>query len=942
MNCSQYRRAPLPVVQTCVKPRGTTLARRAKAPLLCLLLVVMLLPTFKTPAQDSAQRRDEFEQQLEKLSNDEVNDKKTGSCALQLRDYKPALEVAEQHQGPDREWAGKCLYHVGEYYSGARNFRMAEYMLRRAANVFGKDPALYPKGYAASLQELGHVYDELGDLSRAEPLYEQALGISEQAFGADSIQVAHLLNQLGMVYQAKADYQLSALMLERALVMGRKVYAPDDPHIATLLSNIASAYESLGDLPKAEALLKEAIAAVDKPTGNPQKAAESVQLATFLNNLGELYQAQRDSRATPLLERALAMREKLHGPDHSDVAVTLNNLALVDWQENNLKQAEVRLLRAVAINQKAVDQGHESVSTPIVNLAWLWIARGEKKRAVDILTEAQNNNEHHLPLMLATGSEAQKRLYMESIAEGTSGIVSLHLKSAPEYPQAARLALTTLFRRKGRVLDVMSGQVGLLMNQQDPASKELLKNWVATKALLSDLEVENAGGDDAQRKARIESLRTQVEALEKKLSERATALGVDLSSVSIEAVQAAIPANAVLVEMVKYRPVTVTSMGTRWDAPQYAAYVLKHTGAPSGIDLGDAAKIEQDVDLLRTALRSPNDALATYDALARKVDETVMRPIRKVLGNNRQILISPDGAFNFVPFAALKDEQNHYLAENYTFTYLTSGRDLLRLRDRLPSKQGAVVIANPLFDLSAKQSPPPAQAVQSSVVRSASSSSFRPLEGTAEEADDLSKILPNSRVLTGAQATESALKEVKAPSILHIATHGFFHSEPPRIAPAKSGAPKAGAAFGSGARLAENVLSRSGLALAGANQKNDGQGNDGIFTALEASGLDLHGTKLVVLSACETGGGEVQSGEGVYGLRRALVLAGAESQIISLWKVNDFATRDLMVDFYETLQKGVGRAEALKQVQLSLIRNKEHSHPYFWAAFILSGQWGPL
>lgn len=145
-----------------------------------------------------------------------------------------------------------------------------------------------------------------------------------------------------------------------------------------------------------------------------------------------------------------------------------------------------------------------------------------------------------------------------------------------------------------------------------------------------------------------------------------------------------------------------------------------------------------------------------------------------------------------------------------------------------------------------------------------------------------------------------------------------------------------------GGSLGENVLLRSGLALAGANQGDDGQGEDGIFTALEASGLDLQGTRLVVLSACETGSGEVQNGEGVYGLRRALVLAGAESQVISLWRVDDDATCRLMIDFYENLKSGMGRSEALRQVQLNLLKSSDHGHPRFWAGFILSGQWAPL
>jgi CHAT domain-containing protein len=143
----------------------------------------------------------------------------------------------------------------------------------------------------------------------------------------------------------------------------------------------------------------------------------------------------------------------------------------------------------------------------------------------------------------------------------------------------------------------------------------------------------------------------------------------------------------------------------------------------------------------------------------------------------------------------------------------------------------------------------------------------------------------------------------------------------------------------------ENPLLRSGLALAGANQGRSGPNgeDDGVLTATEAAGLDLWGTKLVVLSACDTGVGEVKQGDGVYGLRRALVLAGAESQMMSLWPVSDRSTRDLMIGYYQGLQQGQGRSEALRQVQLQMLRDRaRRHHPYYWASFIQSGEWANL
>jgi CHAT domain-containing protein len=178
-------------------------------------------------------------------------------------------------------------------------------------------------------------------------------------------------------------------------------------------------------------------------------------------------------------------------------------------------------------------------------------------------------------------------------------------------------------------------------------------------------------------------------------------------------------------------------------------------------------------------------------------------------------------------------------------------------------------------------------------------------------------------VLLGAEASERAVKQVQRPAVLHLITHGTFLKDQE-----------------AGQQL-ENPLLRSWLILAGANQRKNGN-DDGILTAYEAAALDLWGTKLVVLSACETGVGEIRNGEGVYGLRRALVLAGAETQVMSLWKADDLVTRKLMEKYYGRLKAGGGRAEALRQAQLELLRGKANQHPYYWANFICIGEWKPL
>src|SRR4029077_3749220 len=175
-----------------------------------------------------------------------------------------------------------------------------------------------------------------------------------------------------------------------------------------------------------------------------------------------------------------------------------------------------------------------------------------------------------------------------------------------------------------------------------------------------------------------------------------------------------------------------------------------------------------------------------------------------------------------------------------------------------------------------------------------------------------------------------------------IATHGFFllnSTTNAALEPSRTGVN--GTRSISASVKIENPLLRSGLALTGANL-NKGGGDDGILTALEASNLNLWGTKLVTLSACDTGVGEVRNGEGVYGLRRAFFLAGTESLVMSLWPVSDYVTRELMTDYYSGLKRGFGRGEALRLAQLAMLKRKGRQHPFYWASFIQAGEWANL
>jgi CHAT domain-containing protein len=398
----------------------------------------------------------------------------------------------------------------------------------------------------------------------------------------------------------------------------------------------------------------------------------------------------------------------------------------------------------------------------------------------------------------------------------------------------------------------------------------------------------------------------------------------------------------VLVELIRYQPFDVKAQpGKQRGFPRYAAYILHSQGQPVGIDLGEVSQIDTALENFRSYLSDRNSQTAQLKQSARTLDQLLMQPIRQQLGNKRHVLLSPDSTLNLIPFEALVDEGDRYLIETYDFTYLTSGRDLLRLQTRYPSKTPPVLLADPSFNLLEPLATGMSQPNQTRFVSPTDlfQQIYPPLRDAAEEVSAIAAQYGVTPLL-GRQATEEAVKAINSPKLLVIATHGFFPDTP-------SQADNSGKANSSEPdRLAdiseENPLLRTGLVLAGFQLKPRDR-EDGILTALEMTGLNLQGTKLVILSACGTGLGKLSSGEGVYGLRRALVLAGSESQLITLWKVDDTATKDLMIGYHKNLKAGKGRMDALRQAQLTMLKeNSSYAHPYYWAGFIASGDWTPL
>lgn len=873
-----------------------------------------------------------------------------GDLADARRLYDRALEIAGKSYGPDDLPYAVFLTRSGRVQAELANYAGSEALHSQAVaiaeRVSGKDS--FPA--AEARQWLAVLYVRKGDNLRAEELVRRALEIKERILGREHLDVGVILHDLALLHYRRRDYAAAEAVYTRSLAIKEKALGPAHPFVAQTVNNLGLLYWRQGNYPKAKEFFQRGLELYERAYG-----PEGPRVALALGNLGIVFKETGDyESAETYYKRSLAIQEKTYGPQNRSVVVAVESLGILYRDRGDYDAAEPLLLRARRITEESVGPDHPDLARILKNLARLYSADGDAGKALEAYQRIRAVEEKNLPLNLAVGSERQKLAYFAPFARSLEEIITFQV--GQDHPQARDLAATILLQRKGRVLDAMADSLATLRERSNASDRVLLDRLQNVTSRLASLVLNGPQKTSlAEHQEQIKALTGEREELEERLNRSSSGYYERSNAVTLSTVQAVVPADSALVEFAVYRPfdpkAAVESTQTSGD-PRYVVYVIPGRGEVRWKDLGPAGEIDAAVETFRQALRDPSRR--DVRRVARALDEKIMRPVRALVGNAKRLLLSPDGQLYLIPFEALIDEHGRHVVEKYSATYLSAGRDLLRLQVARRSGSGPLVVADPVFgepevaritDLgqsSAKRVA--ATSPRRSITTGADLSSvyFAPLSGTAQEARTIQSLFPEAEVLTGSQASQAALRQVEAPRILHIATHGFFLQDAEREAtPAAATAPPSGTrAIAANVRI-ENPLLRSGLALAGANL-NKGGSDDGILTALEAANLNLWGTRLVTLSACDTGVGEVKNGEGVYGLRRAFFLAGAETLLMSLWPVSDRVTREMMTAYYTGLKKGLGRGEALRQAQLAMLKRKGRAHPFYWASFIQSGEWANL
>ena len=857
-----------------------------------------------------------------------------------------SLRIKKALLGADHPDYGLALINLGLVHLEAARYQLARPLLEQALATM---VAHYGESHSSSIGayvNLARLELAQGDYPKAEQWLQRA-NASTHRFGPSHPEYARARTELANFYLTLGNYAAAEPLLVTSRQVLRDKYGPNHPEYATATQNLAGLYEATGEADSALALYQEALR-IDRQALGKQHPS----YATALNNLAALYQNQGAyAEAKPLLEESLDISRSLYGERHPRHVTTLLNLGLLHQSAGEYSQAKDYIERVVAIRRETLNDQHPDYAFSLYAQAVLYHRLGDADRAAPLFREVMQRYTQQLQEYFPALSEKEKSAFYQRVKPVLHAVQNFIIDRVVNHAQAqsetGRALLGDFYNlqllTKAMLLNASSQLKATITNSHDEELIARFQQWISVKeTLIRGYALPPS--EWKQQRARLRSLEEQANALEKELSLRSTKFANDLSGrrYTWQDIKHQLQPDEAAVEIVRVEKDDENLLF-------YVALVITPESlAPA-------------VALLRNGEAMETKNFYYYkNAIDFRVTDTLSynlywNPIKQLLPpQTTTVYVAPDGVYHKVSLNSLLNPRTErFIIEEATVRTLSSTRELLHPPPAV-GQRSAYLLGAPRYrrpdvpvepiDESTSSAPKTFEEMSGwgVIEYSAQVVDLYTLPGTELEVGQIAQQLRQhqwtTRVLLQNEATEEAVKQLNAPRLLHIATHAYFLSDLPhreRSAALGLHLPSAAA----------NPLLRSGLMLAGAanslqrqklQQQNNRQQEDGILTAYEAMNLDLSGTELVVLSACETGLGEIRNGEGVYGLQRAFLVAGAEGVLMSLWKVNDRSTAALMQLFYERWLGGENKADALREAQLAFM--KTHRDPYYWGAFVLIGR----
>jgi CHAT domain-containing protein/tetratricopeptide (TPR) repeat protein len=881
-------------------------------------------------------------------------------------DARAALEAARsgwQAIGDRRGLAltlvaqARLLERRGEYEESLAGYQTALHLLEAMGDALWQGSCL-----AGQAQ----VYQYLADNGRALEYFQQALRAAQtsglKAFEWD------MLTALGQTFLASGDDAEALSHFERARSLAIEL---GNPRLhAWALTYVGGILLTRRDIPAA-------LNSYQQSLGLLRKGDEPWLEAQALTGLGEGEELQgQRNKAYQYFSRALEVSEMAE--DRVRAAggrLALGNLAA---RQGRLSVARASVRSALDAYRTLFGPAHPLVAEAKAALADVDFSSGRTGPALSSAVEAESTSLDHLRSTVRYLPERQALAFASRRPRGLDLAISGVAGSVNR--DAAAVVYDLIVQSRGAILDELAAR-HRNPPPSDPALSALYAAAAHARQRHANLLVRSLEG--AVSRTEFESARQEKEAAERSLAARSAEARAELERgpIGLNAVRRSLPVGTALLSFVQYaRHVRARPDGPpSGPAASFVAFVMRAgSDRIAVVPLGSTATIEPLLHEWRSEAAgrsilsgtSPAQAEREMRAAGARLRRAIWDPVAPHFRGATQLFVVPDGVLGLLPLAALPSVGEGFLLEDGPpIHYLTTERDLVSLTTETgPGSRspGMLALGGPAFDdvpaitIGEPSATPTTHSTSApAIVRGGSLACggltalrFQPLNGTLEEVQQLSRLLPESvgtvATLVGSQASEPIFKrEAHRYRVLHLATHGFFlDTSCVTNAAIRPSSTRGVGRLTSSASAVANPLLLSGLALAGANRRAEAKPDedDGILTAEEVATLDLHGVEWAVLSACDTGVGEIKAGEGVFGLRRAFQVAGARTVIMSLWSVDDQATRAWMRALYEgRFQRQLSTADAVHQASLTVLRDRRarglSTHPFFWAAFVAAGDW---
>jgi CHAT domain-containing protein/Tfp pilus assembly protein PilF len=883
-----------------------------------------------------------------------------GNLSEAAKNYRRVLQNTEARSGKQNSEVATCLNNLAAVFDDAGDFAQAESLYQRSYQIQVAAYGPNSSELATTLNNLGSVFAGQGDDTRAIEMYRQALAASQKKVPKDDKLTALIIHNMANSQSGLGQFDDALKLFQQALTLRTAAVGPDHPSVATTLNSMAYPLKAQKKFDEAERVYRQALSQREKRLGPDHPA-----VATSLNNIAWLnYDQGRYAEAEKWHQQALKIREAKLGPDHPDVASSLHSLATTLRELNQDDKAEEHWLRSLKIRQAKLGAAHPLLAETLGQLGVLHAKQQKFAAAVADFDQVRRIARQHIGSILPEMTEAEQLTYLKQTDEkALHTALSLALLCKDDL-QAVEKGAEWLLNAKGIAQQALAQRAINERDQKDPALAAISKQLqLVRRELIMLLRTAPAPTGDEKRLKQIAELRQQEATATAQLAAATGRPILDARWVELSEVRKKLADGALLIDIarIRLRHFNAKTHDERWQPEHYIVWLIPAAGKETVklIDLGPAEEVDAVIRKVREALVKSKDSIVANGERAAEQElqpilaslaKLVLAPLLPHLATAKKLHLSPDSSLWLVPWSALPVGEASYAIEKFELSYAVSGRDLLAA-NAAGSNGLPLIYADPDYNLGVEASLKSLRTIYRGslpLTRSVRSKvglgRVERLPGTAIEAQLITPKLEEfagtkPQVYLGEFALEGALKGSARPKILVVSTHGFFQAAAPaKIAEDDSGLSRQRAQY-------ENPLLHCGLLMSGCNVKalaTRTDADDGVLTGLEIGGIDLRGTELVVLSACETGLGEIQNGEGVAGLRQAFQISGARNVISTLWQIPDRDSAMIVDGFFSKLASGQTKSEALRSSQLKRIEARRArngaAHPFFWAAWTITGE----